>query len=383
MRRSCRRFRAAALCAALVAGAATAHATESLPRNTPDEVREPLEKLLSEDSKERYAGRKELRAMGTEAESAIPVLLELVARDMDGRTAANARFSKRARAAADSLFDFDRRAHADLLAALGSRKLRFSRAAAWVLSYEPPADAGPQLVKAVRDNDTVTRTYALAALRKVQDPETVPAVAACLRDRDQEVRKQAILCLAAVETKRSRAELAGLLRHTELEMRRATADAVGQAKRNDLLPELLNAFRNEREPYARYWMAVGLGMLENPKAVPLLSQRLKTETDKAVLEKIAAALGKIGDVAACPHLVRAMRTRKDELSLLRTGAWALGELKDPRGVDALLPLLKSDDEWVRKNAAEALAKICYEAPKLGEDHGKWTAWWTKNRRRLL
>ena len=78
---------------------------------------------------------------------------------------------------------------------------------------------------------------------------------------------------------------------------------------------------------------------------------------KAVLQRNAAvALGNSRDMRAVPHLVAALHDRKP---LVRGhAAWALGELGGTDATAALSSLLQREsDEWVREEAALALAQL--------------------------
>lgn len=52
-------------------------------------------------------------------------------------------------------------------------------------------------------------------------------------------------------------------------------------------------------------------------------------------------------------------------------------LKDPSTVEALISVLEDEDEYIRKNAAEALERITGQ--QFGEDRAKWQDWWAKDK----
>ena len=69
----------------------------------------------------------------------------------------------------------------------------------------------------------------------------------------------------------------------------------------------------------------------------------------------ALALGQIGDAGAVEALKEALKDT--DAYVRRNVTWSLAMLRDPRAVEALEEALKDQDEIVRKNAAEALEEI--------------------------
>lgn len=91
----------------------------------------------------------------------------------------------------------------------------------------------------------------------------------------------------------------------------------------------------------------------------------------------AHALREIKDPRALDAL---MASLKDEYSLVRwKSAAALGEIKDYRAVDALITSLKDNDSTVRNNSAWALEKIT--GLNFGTNVVVWEEWWKSKRNR--
>jgi HEAT repeat protein len=99
----------------------------------------------------------------------------------------------------------------------------------------------------------------------------------------------------------------------------------------------------------RYYAAVLLGELKDPRAVPALA--VATE-DAAIDYAAAGALGKIGDRRAIPALRRMLAGSPWQRLWAASGLAALG---DGEGFDGLVRTLASSDDWTaRRHAAEAL-----------------------------
>ena len=95
-----------------------------------------------------------------------------------------------------------------------------------------------------------------------------------------------------------------------------------------------------------------LGRLGNPRALQPLADLLG---DPEVNESAAEALIRIGSKAVD---VLAGALRSENLLARRTAARALGDIRDPRGVDPLITVLQGDSDYaVRTTAATALGQI--------------------------
>lgn len=129
-----------------------------------------------------------------------------------------------------------------------------------------------------------------------------------------------------------------------------------------------SAFSDEPAPLTRQWYAAyALGQYgEKAKsAVPAMITRLETafDRDNYVRAAVARSLGMIGDLRAVPALMEAVTqaAAKDDESVLRNAAWALGTFGgsgvSENVVPVLEPLLTHDDIQTRAAAAAALWHI--------------------------
>lgn len=89
-------------------------------------------------------------------------------------------------------------------------------------------------------------------------------------------------------------------------------------------------------------------------------------------------LSKIGKPAVVPLIVK----MKDKDCGARSGsARALGLIGDNSAIEPLIEVLKDEEPFVRKKAAEALREITGQ--DFGQDNGKWRKWWEYNKNKFL
>jgi HEAT repeats/PBS lyase HEAT-like repeat len=108
------------------------------------------------------------------------------------------------------------------------------------------------------------------------------------------------------------------------------------------------------DPRIRRYLALAMGHLGDPRAVPALVDGLNdTDIDNQIYNMWA--LGSIGDSAPVPDIVKKLDAR--DPAIRRTAAYVLGSLKDSRAVLDLKIALNDSSEDVRWNAAIALAQL--------------------------
>src|SRR2546422_3554576 len=125
----------------------------------------------------------------------------------------------------------------------------------------------------------------------------------------------------------------------------------GGSASSELFLGLLRASR----PDLRETGALGLGELEDSRAIGPLSDALKSDNDVAVRVRAAWALGEIQDKVATETLARALGDRSPEVR--RTAARALGEIQDKQAVHPLSVALSDAAADVRLTAVWALGEI--------------------------
>jgi HEAT repeat protein len=124
----------------------------------------------------------------------------------------------------------------------------------------------------------------------------------------------------------------------------------------DFVNDLVKVFQTSRDedPRVRRYLAVTMGHLGDPRAVPALVEGL---TDPQLENQIYAlwALGAIGDKSAVPDILKKLDS--PDRALRRTAVYVLGAIKDPRAAHDLQVALNDPNDDVRWNAAMALAQM--------------------------
>ena len=148
-----------------------------------------------------------------------------------------------------------------------------------------------------------------------------------------------------------------------------------QAKVRELIERLDSADAKERKKAAYDLRAMGEKAVA---AVPFLIELLN-DKDSKVTRAARSALEDIGKPAVEPLI--ALLKNKSTVNRT-TPASILGKIKDPRAIEALILLLKDENNhYVRNTTLKSLKKITEE--DFGEDEVKWRAWWDENKEKLL
>ena len=122
------------------------------------------------------------------------------------------------------------------------------------------------------------------------------------------------------------------------------------------VPALAGFLRNSSSGIVRFLAATALGEIRDPRAVlPLISALKDPDRTGGVQVAAARALAKIHDLRAVDPLIECL---KDGIGEVRAaGAKALGIFKNERAVLPLIEALGDENHFVRRNAARALGEI--------------------------
>ncbi|MFO0746787.1 MAG: HEAT repeat domain-containing protein [Myxococcota bacterium] len=199
-----------------------------------------------------------------------------------------------------------------------------------VLSEVPVAAAMPRLLGFIKDEPLAriraASAFALASYKGA--PEVTPALVLALSDIDPNVRFEAASALGRRPADPAAlAPLVKALDDQDEDVRAAAAETLGVMGPVAKVPEATKALLakvSDRKPTVRGHVAIALGQIGVPEAVPPLVKRLERERDE---EALAAAI------------------------------WALGELGDKTAVEPLKALEGHASEIVRGHVAEALGKL--------------------------
>jgi HEAT repeat protein len=127
----------------------------------------------------------------------------------------------------------------------------------------------------------------------------------------------------------------------------------------EFTPEVLRLFDESKsdDPLIRRYLALALGRLKDPRAVPHLRQVLQEatpESDSQTVIYSAWALGVMGDASAVPELLVAARS--EDPGVRKTAVYALGAFSTDQARSALDTALGDSVPDVRWNAALALGR---------------------------
>ncbi|HUP65013.1 MAG TPA: HEAT repeat domain-containing protein [Thermoanaerobaculia bacterium] len=109
------------------------------------------------------------------------------------------------------------------------------------------------------------------------------------------------------------------------------------------------------DPRVRRYLAMVLGKLGDPRAVPVLTRALDDPDPETRLYAVLA-LAEIGDSRAAPRIQDILQ-RSDDAALRKSAAYALGRLGAREAIPSLRSALQDPVADVRFNAALALASL--------------------------
>jgi HEAT repeat protein len=137
-----------------------------------------------------------------------------------------------------------------------------------------------------------------------------------------------------------------------------TKDYRSDAKKE--LPEMMLIFRNEKgkDPQIRRYLALAMGGLQDPRAVPALQESIQDEDSQTAFYSIWA-IGNIGDKESTPMIIETLESPDSGIRII--SAYVLGALGDPRSIPPLQAHLEDSEAEVRWNSAIALSRLNNDA----------------------
>jgi len=165
----------------------------------------------------------------------------------------------------------------------------------------------PGLAGALKDDNALVRRLAARALRVQGDVRSLPALLTALNDPDDAVRAEVALALGALQDTRATAPLLALLpaQHPDVQ-------------------------------FAAVW---ALGRIADPQATKPLLACYPTCTDAGIREAIVTALGRMHDPQTADFFLTMLKD--GTLQQRYDSIQALGDLKEPRAVDALITVMQT------------------------------------------
>jgi HEAT repeat protein len=207
----------------------------------------------------------------------------------------------------------------------------------------------------VNSDSTAERKAYRVALS--QCPAAVPALLHLLGDERWYVVRNAVELLGDLRAEGVESRLAATLNHHEPRVRRAAAIALAKSGTSAAVLVLLQ-HASDPSPDVRLQVALGLGEVRNPRAVPWLIEAFEKEEDPEVQGAILGALGRMPTDDAIERLARAAQPggllmRKPAGQRI-TAVEALGAAGTPNALAVLRGLQKDRDRTVRAAVERAL-----------------------------
>lgn len=211
------------------------------------------------------------------------------------------------------------------------------------------------------------REKAVAVLIELGDPEAVPLLLVVAKDQNSKGRVQAIVGLGelgGVEV----SLLIEVLKDKDVEVKAQAVASLGDLGDRELSPLFLELL-NDQHSKVQAQAIVALGKIKEVQAIPLL---IPVANGPFVLE-VVEALGEIGGEQSVEFLIAAL---EDQCSVVRGRAVvALGKVKDPRALPALIDLLEDKQLqgtvfWALQEITGAVVPACKE---------QWKEWWELNK----
>jgi RNA polymerase sigma factor (sigma-70 family) len=233
----------------------------------------------------------------------------------------------------------------------------YRKSVVMALAQTRNAGAIQPLIALLKDNDAEVRQAASAALSDTRDPRAAEALIRCLSDNDAKVRADAAIKLREMRDPRALAPLMELLRDNDQIVRGNAAIALGYSRDSKLLGLLLNLLKDKGN--SPYMVIDAIGSLREPLAVDALFMLAKDPNPDVdfpgTMQSAACALCKIQDQYAVEALLKLLSN--DGPACIRNRALCnLSQLRDPRTVEWLIPLLKDTDRQIRISAVFSLAQ---------------------------
>jgi len=215
----------------------------------------------------------------------------------------------------------------------------------------------PTLVPLLKSPETKIRVQAASAMGRVPHPGCLKALIEALHDPNPEVKKRCAAALGEIGDKRASSALAKLLKESQTELRITVAEALGRIGDERAVPYLIDMTNDENESIVLKALGA-LRKLKSPGSIESLTGLLDHESSR-VRQRTVDVLGQVGDAVIAEQLEQILKYDRSE-DVRAAAAKALGEIRDPGSVDALIDSLHGAFT-VRCRAIVALGEIGEEA----------------------
>jgi MFS family permease len=168
------------------------------------------------------------------------------------------------------------------------------------------------LIRYYRAKDERATVVSTERMGHTNSPFTVDELLEALKDPRFNVRFEAIISIARMNSDpRLVKALCQILEGTELSTSVIAAWALGRMGDESALPVLREGMNSPYRSIQAHCIR-SLGTLHDKASIPVLHERLKTETDKGLRIAYAAALGNLQAAEALPTMFEVLRTTENE-----------------------------------------------------------------------
>jgi HEAT repeat protein len=256
----------------------------------------------------------------------------------------------------------DRRAVEPLIEALKDENWQVRISSVGALAKLGDSRAVEPLITALKDESGWVRPAAATALGYIGDHRAKEPLIAALKDESQRVRSSAATALSKLGDHRAIKPLIVLLKDGNLQIRSSSATALGRLGDPRAVEPLIDALKDENWQ-VRISSVNALGKLRDPRAVEPLITLLKDPTWNARMEVVEALV----DIGYSPLEALILLLKDENQQVRRNAVYTLGKIADPRTVEPLIGALKDESSLVRKAAAEALDKLGWKPKNKREE----------------
>lgn len=231
-----------------------------------------------------------------------------------------------------------------------------------------------------RDAAPEVRTNAVEAVEKMPSRAT-PILAASLKDESAAVRTVAAMAVGNIKARGLVASVRPLLDDPSGFARAAAIYALTACgERVDPSP-LSSMLLSDPSTRLRSHVAVIIGLMGNPTALPLLKQaahegapRARQEEEKLLQLQLAEAMVRLGDYQSVHAIYSSLYPgQPEELEAAALAAQILGELRDRPSVDRLIYLIEYKNPQGQRYSAEVRLAATTSLGRLGVVRGGFVA----------
>lgn len=200
-----------------------------------------------------------------------------------------------------------------------------------------------RLVELLAHSDAIIRTQAARALGRIQDPDTIDALATRVDDPDSGVREMIAFALGLMFERAAAPHLLPLLTDADAGVRSEAVLALGRAGDRNHAEELL-ALLEDEDRTVRGNVALACSLLRDQNTTLPLCKHFADEREASVRWRIVYALARLNDSRAEETLLDAL----DDTALPLIRLWAvrgLGEAARKQGVAERLLELRDDPDY--------------------------------------